>query len=58
MLVVDGLDEDRGTEAHSIAALLPAEPFSGMRIVVSARGGLTEADLAELTLVGNCCAAT
>ncbi|MFD7553812.1 hypothetical protein ACFV9E_04640 [Streptomyces sp. NPDC059835] len=36
VLVVDGLDEDSGAE-HSIAALLPARPASGMRIVVTMR---------------------
>ncbi|MFT7837119.1 hypothetical protein Q5530_13315 [Saccharothrix sp. BKS2] len=41
VLLVDGLDEDRGaaapTGAHSIAALLPAHPAAGMRVVVSGR---------------------
>ena len=41
VLIVDGLDEDRGVTAghgaHSIAALLPAVPPSDMRIVVSGR---------------------
>ncbi|MFE9889041.1 alpha/beta fold hydrolase [Streptomyces scopuliridis] len=41
VLVVDGLDEDRGVtvgrDAHSIAALLPAHPPLGMRIVVAGR---------------------
>ncbi len=40
VLVVDGLDEDCGITAeggHSIAALLPAQPPSGLRIVVSGR---------------------
>ncbi|MET7978727.1 hypothetical protein ABZW44_38170 [Streptomyces mirabilis] len=41
VLVVDGLDEDRGittgADAHSIAALLPARPPAGMRIVVAGR---------------------
>lgn len=41
VLVVDGLDEDRGVttgaDAHSIAALLPAHPPAGMRIVVAGR---------------------
>ncbi|NEA70385.1 hypothetical protein [Streptomyces sp. SID13588] len=37
VLVVDGLDEDRGAIAHSIAALLPARPAPGMRIVVAGR---------------------
>ncbi|WP_206784722.1 hypothetical protein [Amycolatopsis sp. MtRt-6] len=40
-LVVDGLDEDRGLDgspdAHSIAALLPARPPAGMRVIVSGR---------------------
>ena len=39
VLVVDGLDEDRGLttgpDAHSIAALLPAAPPAGMRIIVA-----------------------
>ncbi|CAL9458872.1 hypothetical protein SUDANB95_02579 [Actinosynnema sp. ALI-1.44] len=41
VLVVDGLDEDRGVttgpDAHSIAALLPAELPAGLRAVVSSR---------------------
>ena len=41
VLVVDGLDEDRGvtkgSDAHSIAGLLPAHPPAGMRIIVSGR---------------------
>ncbi|MEU4447735.1 hypothetical protein AB0K14_07250 [Actinosynnema sp. NPDC050801] len=41
VLVVDGLDEDHnvdGTgEVHSIAALLPASPPAGMRVVVASR---------------------
>lgn len=41
VLVVDGLDEDRGATgsagAHSIAALLPARPAAGLRVVVSGR---------------------
>ncbi|MEV8438267.1 hypothetical protein AB0425_12885 [Actinosynnema sp. NPDC051121] len=41
VLVVDGLDEDRGVttgpDAYSIAALLPRRPPSGTRVVVSAR---------------------
>jgi hypothetical protein len=41
ILVVDGLDEDRGAttgqDAHSIAALLPADPPAGMRVVVAGR---------------------
>jgi hypothetical protein len=41
VLVVDGLDEDRGVTtgpgAHSIAGLLPADPPSGMRVIVAGR---------------------
>lgn len=40
VLVVDGLDEDRGVSApnpHSVAALLPARPPAGMRVVVAGR---------------------
>ncbi|MGJ6969107.1 ATP-binding protein [Streptosporangium sp. G11] len=41
VLVVDGLDEDRGVttgaDAHSIAALLPASPSHGARVVVAGR---------------------
>jgi hypothetical protein len=37
VLVVDGLDEDRGTDGHSVAALLPARPAAGMRIIVASR---------------------
>lgn len=37
VLVVDGLDEDRGIAEHSIAALLPAQPLGGMRVVVTSR---------------------
>ena len=41
VLLVDGLDEDRGVtvspDAHSIAALLPAQPPAGMRVIVSGR---------------------
>ena len=41
VLVVDGLDEDRGVTtgpgAHSIAALLPADPPGGMRVIVAGR---------------------
>src|SRR3954454_11117856 len=41
VLVVDGLDEDRGVttgpDAHSIAGLLPADPPSGMRVIVAGR---------------------
>lgn len=40
VLVVDGIDEDRGVRGpvpNSIAALLPASPSAGMRIIVAAR---------------------
>jgi tetratricopeptide (TPR) repeat protein len=41
ILVVDGLDEDRGVtsgpDAHSIAALMPATPPAGMRVIVASR---------------------
>jgi hypothetical protein len=41
ILVIDGLDEDRGTTtgrgARSIAGLLPADPPAGMRVVVAGR---------------------
>ncbi len=41
ILVVDGLDEDRGVttgpDARSIAALLPHDPPAGMRVVVAGR---------------------
>lgn len=40
VLLVDGLDEDRGVtgaDFHSIAALLPAEPPHGTRVIVSGR---------------------
>ncbi|MEV6828014.1 hypothetical protein [Amycolatopsis sp. NPDC051102] len=41
VLVVDGLDEDRGTGqaggARSIAALLPRNPVDGLRIIVTGR---------------------
>jgi hypothetical protein len=41
VLVVDGLDEDQGAtsspDAHSIAALLPAVPPAGMRVIVAGR---------------------
>lgn len=41
VLVVDGLDEDQGLtigpDAHSIAAMLPAEPPAGMQVVVASR---------------------
>lgn len=41
VLVVDGLDEDRGVtaepDAHSIAGLLPTSPPAGMRVIVAGR---------------------
>ncbi|WP_439379588.1 hypothetical protein [Amycolatopsis lexingtonensis] len=41
VLLIDGLDEDRGAgidpDAHSIAALLPARPPAGMRVIVAGR---------------------
>lgn len=41
VLLVDGLDEDRGvhegSDSHSIAALLPARPPAGMRVIVTGR---------------------
>ena len=41
VLVLDGLDEDRGfttgPRAHSIAGLLPADPPAGMRVIVAGR---------------------
>ncbi len=41
VLVVDGLDEDRGVvtgpDAYSIAALLPARPPDGLRVIVAGR---------------------
>ena len=41
VLLVDGLDEDRGAgsgpDAHSIAGMLPADLPSGMRVVVAGR---------------------
>ena len=41
MLVVDGLDEDQGVtagpDAYSIAALLPARPPAGLRVIVAGR---------------------
>ena len=41
VLVVDGLDEDRGVttgpEVYSIAALLPVRPPTGLRIIVAGR---------------------
>ncbi|MCG8916342.1 hypothetical protein L6E12_11125 [Actinokineospora sp. PR83] len=43
VLVVDGLDEDRGVstggEVHSIAAMLPAVLSPGMRVIVTTRPG-------------------
>ncbi|WUI00928.1 hypothetical protein OHR68_03655 [Spirillospora sp. NBC_00431] len=41
VLLVDGLDEDRGVtrgpDAHSIAALLPGKPPEGVKVVVAGR---------------------
>jgi hypothetical protein len=41
VLLVDGLDEDRGVttgpDAHSIAALLPSRPPPGLKVIVSGR---------------------
>ncbi|MGI5457165.1 hypothetical protein ACQEWB_29175 [Streptomyces sp. CA-249302] len=41
VLLVDGLDEDRGVttgpDAHSIASLLPGYPEHGMRVVIASR---------------------
>jgi hypothetical protein len=41
ILVLDGLDEDRGVttgpDAYSIAALLPARPPAGLRIIIAGR---------------------
>ncbi|MFJ4620773.1 trypsin-like peptidase domain-containing protein [Streptomyces sp. NPDC088812] len=37
VLVVDGLDEDRGADGHSIAALLPQRPAAALRVVVAGR---------------------
>jgi hypothetical protein len=41
VLLVDGLDEDRGVtagpDAHSIAALLPIAPAHGLRVIVASR---------------------
>jgi hypothetical protein len=41
ILLVDGLDEDRGVvagpDAHSIAALLPAPTLTGLRVIVAGR---------------------
>jgi tetratricopeptide (TPR) repeat protein len=39
VLLVDGLDEDRGTNklGQSIAGLLPAEPPAGLRVIVAGR---------------------
>lgn len=41
VLLVDGLDEDRGftrgPDVHSIASLLPARPPAGMRVLVAGR---------------------
>jgi hypothetical protein len=47
LLVVDGLDEDRGHttdhEAHSVAGLLPTRLPSGMKVVVAGRPGPADA---------------
>lgn len=37
VLLVDGLDEDSGTDGHSIAALLPTDPPAGMAVIVAGR---------------------
>jgi hypothetical protein len=37
VLLVDGLDEDRGVDEHSIAALLPLSPSPGMHVLVAGR---------------------
>lgn len=37
VLLVDGLDEDRATHDHSIAALLPAELRGDLRVIVASR---------------------
>ncbi|MGW2182965.1 hypothetical protein ACWCXX_33850 [Streptomyces sp. NPDC001732] len=37
VLIVDGLDEDTGSAAHSVAALLPPSPAAGMRVMVAGR---------------------
>lgn len=41
VLVVDGLDEDRGvmidSETYTIAALLPADPVPGLKLIVAGR---------------------
>ena len=37
VLLVDGLDEDRGVHEHSIAALLPVDPPAGTRVIVAGR---------------------
>jgi len=37
VLLVDGLDEDRGVDEHSIAALLPLSPPPGMHVLVAGR---------------------
>ena len=37
VLLVDGLDEDRGVHEHSIAALLPVDLPAGMRVIVAGR---------------------
>jgi len=51
VLVVDGLDEDRGVQLgpdmHSIAALLPARPPAGLRIVVTGRPAPIPSDVGD-----------
>ncbi|MEV5960177.1 hypothetical protein AB0L70_00355 [Kribbella sp. NPDC051952] len=41
VLVVDGLDEDRGvvidSETYTVAALLPVEPVAGLKVIVAGR---------------------
>ncbi|QUQ64595.1 hypothetical protein [Kutzneria sp. CA-103260] len=37
VLLVDGLDEDRGSDEHSIAALLPIDLPAGLRVIVAGR---------------------
>lgn len=37
VLLVDGLDEEEGSDGHSIAGVLPARPPFGLRVVVAGR---------------------
>jgi hypothetical protein len=37
VLLVDGLDEDSGTDGHSVAALLPVDLPAGMAVIVAGR---------------------